>query len=307
MIDLLKFRIEGYMKPPSCLEITKQYPYKQGGDQTEGTIRNMKVTFTERGVFGNGSLTKFHFGNNIADSNYSDLTEAAEELSDSLDTPLSDFHIYSMETGFNLLMRKPSKEYLSRIMGAKGFLFQEYESGKRFINKGSRAVKFYDKGKEIQAKRKTENIPEIRGLNFLRAEIKLNRLNTLKLPSPGKQTLKSIIQADQLIRFSEIFDSQIKEVNFMRQITDITEKIKTQKDLENLFRQTGIESFREKGIDIETLISSLPVKERQKRNLKKKYLLPDYSSDIYEPSEEEKEFREKLSEKVNIFRESISG
>ncbi|QOJ27952.1 MAG: hypothetical protein HRU80_03320 [Ignavibacteriales bacterium] len=305
MIDLLKFRIEGYMKPPSCLEIRKEYQNNRKEIQTEGAIRNMKLTYTERGVFGNGSLAKLFFGNNIADLNYSDLTEGAEELSDSLETPLSDIHIYSMEVGFTTLMKNPSKEYLSKIMGAKGLLTQEYETGKRFLNKGSRAIKFYDKGKEIQAKKKTENIPEIRGLNFLRTEIKLNRLNTLKLPSPGKQTLKSIIQADQLMKLSEIFDSQIKEIIFMRHIADIPEKIKTQKDLEKLFRQTGIESFRKKGIDIESLISSLPVKERQKRNLRKKYLLPDYSSDIYEPSEEEKEFREKLNEKISVFRESV--
>ncbi|MBV6513927.1 MAG: hypothetical protein FMNOHCHN_03509 [Ignavibacteriaceae bacterium] len=305
MIDLLRFRIEGYMKPPSCLKIRKEYQNNRKEIQTEGAIRNMKVTFTERGVFGNGSLTKFLFGNNIADSNYSDLEEAAEELSDLLDTPLSDIHISSMEIGFNLLMRKPPKEYLSRLIGAKGFLIQEYEAGKRFINKGSRAIKFYDKVKEFQGRNRNEILPDLKGMNFLRAETRLNRLNTLKLPSPGKQTLKSITQGDQLKRLSEIFDSQMKEVNFMRQVSGIPGKIKTQKDLDKLFRQTGIEYFKEQGIDIEKIISSLPVKERQKRNLRKKYLLPDYSSDIYEPTEEEKEFREKLSEKIDIFRQSL--
>lgn len=294
------------MKPPSCMNITKQYPNSRGEIQTEGTIRNMKVTFTERGIFGNGSLTKFLFGNNIADSNYSDLSDAAEELSDLLDTPPNDIHISSMEIGFNLLMRKPPKEYLSRVIGAKGFLIQEYEAGKRFINKGGRAIKFYDKVKEFQGRNRNEILTDLKGLNFLRAEIKLNRLNTLELPSPGKQTLKSITQGNQLHRFTEIFDSQIREVTFMRQITDIAGKIRTQKDLEQFFRQSGIRFSKEQGIDIKNIISTLPVKERQKRNLRKKYLLPDYSSEIYEPSEEEKEFREKLSEKIDIFRDSIS-
>ncbi|GMU86658.1 MAG: hypothetical protein AMXMBFR48_19000 [Ignavibacteriales bacterium] len=288
------------------MNITKQYPNSRGEIQTEGTIRNMKVTFTERGIFGNGSLTKFLFGNNIADSNYSDLSDAAEELSDLLDTPPNDIHISSMEIGFNLLMRKPPKEYLSRVIGAKGFLIQEYEAGKRFINKGGRAIKFYDKVKEFQGRNRNEILTDLKGLNFLRAEIKLNRLNTLELPSPGKQTLKSITQGNQLHRFTEIFDSQIREVTFMRQITDIAGKIRTQKDLEQFFRQSGIRFSKEQGIDIKNIISTLPVKERQKRNLRKKYLLPDYSSEIYEPSEEEKEFREKLSEKIDIFRDSIS-
>jgi len=311
MIDLIRFNVSGYMKPPEKLQDVRETTNKNKETIYQGYLENMFITYTERGFYGNGSLSKLFFGNNIAELNYMDIQEGAEEFSDLIDTPLSDINISSVEIGANLFMQKPFEHYYSYITGVKGYNHKymiKDKQEKKFSQSNNRAVKFYDKVKQNLTGNTAERIPEIEGLNILRAESLLNRFNTFGLIYPEQKTLQNFIKPETLHLFTNIFHSHMERTIFMKQIKDIEQGIKTSKD----FRETYIPNLvktlcREFNLDISPIINNLTdIKERQKRNYRKKFADFSAAGDIFEPTPEEQEFRQKVSERISIFRESIS-
>lgn len=299
------------MKPPEKLQDVREATDKNKETIYQGYLGNMFMTYTDSGFRGNGSLSKFYFGNNLAELNFRDIKEGAEEFSDQIDTPLRDINISSVEFGANLFMQNPFEHYYSKIIGVKGYnhgyITKEKEE-KKFSQSNKRAVKFYDKVKQNLRGNTAERIPEIEGLNILRAESLLNKFYTFGLIYPEQRTLEHLIKPETLHLIANIFESHMERVIFMPQIKDIEQGIKTSKD----FRETYIPNLvktlcREFNLDISPIINNLTdIKERQKRNYRKKFADFNAAGDNFEPTPEEQEFRQKVSERISIFRESIS-
>lgn len=310
MIDLIRFNVSGYMKPPTCWHF--EYDTKNKHNQTErhGYIRNVKVIYTDTGFRGYGSLPKSYFGNNIAELNHQDTQEAAEEFSDLIDTPLSDINISSVEIGANLFMQKPFEHYYSKIIGVKGFPKQICDPNKeiKFLQSTKRAVKFYDKTKQNLSGNRAERIPEIEGLNILRVESLLNKFYTFGLIYPEQRTLENLIKPETLHLFTNIFETHMERTIFMKQIKDFEQGIKTSKDFRETYIPILVKTLsREVNYDITPVINKLTdIKERQKRKYKKKFADFGAAGNNFGPTPEEQEFRQKVRERISIFRESVS-
>lgn len=139
----------------------------------KGMLKNLRVKVTGGGVSINGSLPKFHIGNNYLTLTRDGVEEAIEELSDLLSLPIGQAKVFRLEVGTNLVMDNPLIQYF-RMLGSSGRYHRiELKHGVLYKN-SLRGLLFYDKKADM--KRHKEQIPEsLSGKYLLRYERKLNR------------------------------------------------------------------------------------------------------------------------------------
>lgn len=305
-------------KIPPLLEQSLQYDKtnKRTGEIIySGHLSNMMVTLIGNKVLFNGSLTKFHHGNNLINPLYPETREAVENISNALEIYPEDIYLKGgIEIAFNMLMDKKPIEYEKKMFSLKEWDKRPNTKDKTlsFVLGDSKIFKIYDKAADYHRKDKKNASfdKSVKNQNLLRAELVLKRLWQNKLPYSGAQTLKSITQPEQLRKIIQIYSSISEEIQFMRNFDpSFNERIKsgelTKKELKKLIFQKGLTVMKEEGVDLNKWIDSQE-KSRQMKARDRKELRPSNNVPGKIASEEEKEFREKLSEKVNNYRESIS-
>src|ERR1044072_5055618 len=93
--------------------------HETGEVVNKGLLKKLRVKVTGGGVSINGSLAKFHFGNNYKTLTRSDTERAIAELSDQLNLPIGQAKVFRLEVGTNLIMEKPINQYW-RMLGSAG-------------------------------------------------------------------------------------------------------------------------------------------------------------------------------------------
>ena len=169
--------ISGYMKIKNMsysdfehLFINKRVSEKENGYKISFNLSNFKIsiTFDEKNnpikLSFYGSLTKFYFGNNLAQLDWKTTKEAIKKLSDNLNLDISKARLTRIDFGVNILIQKPIYHYTSCLLGTKRLKWQRYKESITFFSKsGSKSLTFYDKINEMKNNSKTEykSIPEL--------------------------------------------------------------------------------------------------------------------------------------------------
>jgi hypothetical protein len=149
---------------------------KQTGEvYQQGNLKNMRVAVKADGLLINGSLAKFHFGDNFHCLNLFQTAAALTELSDLIKIPLQEGRIYRLDVAACMKMEKPIPEYLMHLGVAPRFKRSEYNDLETLEYKNDlRTLSFYDKCRESKSHRQA--IPQdYQGENVLRYEAQFKK------------------------------------------------------------------------------------------------------------------------------------
>lgn len=272
-------------------------------------LQNFKITIKfQKGkaitIRFNGSLPKLFYGNNLAQIDWDNLTNAIDFLSDNLGFDISDATLTRVDFGINIILSKPIEQYLVCLISYPRKNHLEYKSSKKFFS-GTSAVLFYDKIKEIKSRQKESifQIPEI-----------LQRQQILRYEIQLKTPLNKIVNKDKFI-FSDLLikENQKKIQNKWIEMFEKTEKINITISYESLLKQrNGIVKFLAiEGIskigtkNIYKMIDSLKldVKNISSKKSKMKGIIRDLINEANELSNDNllDEVRDKISYTKELF------
>lgn len=171
----------------TCITDAKETINRDTGEVwTCGNLDNLKVTVSMAGVSVKGSLAKFYLPDNTYTLNRSQVKEAIEKLSDTLNIDFSKAKITRLDVSTNFIMQNQAQRYYevlglcthyNRIQATPGTLYY-HSKGKE----QKRTLVFYNKAREVCERGGV--IPDVfHGENLLRYE---SRWNT-RLPQQLKE------------------------------------------------------------------------------------------------------------------------
>jgi hypothetical protein len=141
-----------------------------GKTSYRGGIKNLSVQINEHRIKFEGSLSKFHLGNNTHSLDAASTKLAIEELSDLTSLPIKDAQINRLDLAQNLSVKHPATSYYNYFGERKYMQRLEQGSGLYYRNTlGERVV--YDKSKE-QSKFKDITDPDLLAQKLLRFEVR---------------------------------------------------------------------------------------------------------------------------------------
>lgn len=176
---------------------------KTGDLKQWGNLKSLGVRAGNRGIVVEGSLPKYHFGNNLESMTRRATKEAIESISDALHLPIEQARVCRLDIAENFIMKRPVVDYLSTFLTARYYKRSDIaDRGTVSFNNGLRMLCFYDKARELkrELKKNKQVIPDdFKGKNILRYECRfIKRL--------GNQFGKKIVTAENL--YDEIFYSK---------------------------------------------------------------------------------------------------
>ena len=149
-----------------------------GEEVITGNIGNLKVSINRYQIkIKDGSLCKWHLGDNFQTMGRKDTQQAVEQLSDILHLPISKATITRIDIAQNFIVKYPISVYLNHLGDLKHSKRLQEPHGIYYTKNGER-LSFYDKSREQRGKGGI--IPELyKDRNVLRYEQRyLNRLTT---------------------------------------------------------------------------------------------------------------------------------
>lgn len=125
----------------------------------------------------NGSLTKFYYGDNLAQLDWETIEKAINELSDNLGIILNEAILTRIDVAINLVLEKPVNQYIHNFYKNRNSGMLIYDTSKTFLSKTT-DISLYDKLKEMKRKDKDtfktiSNL--IKDKNILRYELRLKK------------------------------------------------------------------------------------------------------------------------------------
>ena len=141
----------------------------QGERIVTGCIGGLKVSVSKFQVkIKDGSLCKWHLGDNFKTMGRSDTQRAVERLSDTLHLPIDKSSVTRIDIAQNIILKSSVDVYLNHLGTLNRTKRLPTPDGLYYISK-DKCLCFYDKNKE--QKSKGDTIPELyRGRNVLRYE-----------------------------------------------------------------------------------------------------------------------------------------
>lgn len=163
------FTIAQYLADPSEHKSARGY-------SISGWVGNYRVFCNESGILLQGSLAKYHLGDNIHTLTRSGAREAIQKLSDELHLPIDRAKVTRVDVSTVLPMSRPPNEYLPFLGEKSRFVRVQATNDTLYYNTDKMQLVFYDKKKE--AKKNRVEIPiGLVDANMLRYEVRfLNRL-----------------------------------------------------------------------------------------------------------------------------------
>lgn len=158
----------------SKLANVKATTEKNGFTRYMGNFKNFFVAVNGIEVYLRGSLSKYHFGDNLRNGTREDTMEAILGLSKDLGLDLMKANVVGLELGVNIETENPVKEYLQNLKEMTKRKRKDYGSTLYYLNadkKRADVMIFYDKLKQISESGCP--IPaEYQGKNVLRCEMR---------------------------------------------------------------------------------------------------------------------------------------
>lgn len=179
-----------YMKRlPNLLSNTNEVKKSNGFTFINGYIGNLYVSISESGVKINGSLSKYHIGNNYSDFTRKDLEHSFEKLGDDLSLNLTDAKVLNIDIAHNLTLNHRCDLYFDQLLDSPRYQRFRMPHSVYWEN-GTLKKKAYDKVFEVMAKK--EHLPEyIEALNLFRFEVSIKK-NVSRVFSKNSVTVKDL-------------------------------------------------------------------------------------------------------------------
>lgn len=188
-----------------------------GSEYVSGFLGDLKITARPHSVrISQGSLCKWHLGDNYQTLDRRETQEAIEHLSDTLHLPMNEAEVTRLDFGTNLPMRHPVSVYFEHLGALRYYKRTESSDGLYYWGNG-KVLCFYDKNRERQEAGAT--IPELyAGRNVLRYEIRYKK----RLPKHFNRP--SLTAADLYDRafFDDILHRWRDTYKAIQKINDIT-------------------------------------------------------------------------------------
>lgn len=207
-----------------------------------GSLKNYKVSVSDKSYHLKGSLPKFYLNDNFKVLGRSETERAIEKISDLLHWNISKGKVTRLDIGQNFILNNPPEHYLKYLGQSKYFTRLE-QKGSLYYTNSQRVLCFYNKLAELRKKR--VNIPsEFRNSNILRYELRFTQRLTRQLNQP-EITIKDLYSdrfyIDMINRWVKEFET-IDKINDMR--NDITGlKQAKPKDLKDLLAAERIKEI----------------------------------------------------------------
>ncbi len=232
--------------------------YRQDGQLTvTGYLGGLKVAISNWSVsVKDGSLCKWHLGDNVKSMGRRDVQRAIERLSDELHLPMNLATVTRLDVACNFIVKHPTSVYFSHL-GAWGRAKRLPQPDGLYYRKRDEWLCFYDKNREQRAK--GEQIPALyRGRNVLRYEQRyLHRLpSVLKVPAvTGSMLYEEGFYITLLKRWRDTYRSICK-------VNDIQWNFQAMNGRQGLYRMGILSLVERAGGEVEFIAQ---IAEAQKR------------------------------------------
>ena len=178
MYDTINFKlsresvsnVDFLQETPSYLDRETIGFHNFNGEQViTGNVGGLKVSINRHQIkVKDGSLCKWHLGDNFKTMGRSDTQRAIERLSDTLHLPMNRATITRIDIAQNIIVKHPTIVYLNHL-GLLRYAKRLQEPNGLYYHRENERLCFYDKNREQRAKK--EVIPELyRNRNVLRYE-----------------------------------------------------------------------------------------------------------------------------------------
>lgn len=223
----------GFLKEvsPYLLGDVKERAFK-GCPFLSGRLGNLNVAVSDRYVrVGDGSMCKYHLGDNLKVMRRQDMQDCIERLSDTLHVPLSKASVTRLDWAENLVMKKPIGEYLDHLgTPARGWRNRYSETSLYYHGMNGKTFCFYDKIAEMGG----ETVETAwQGKNVLRLEQRYTK-HLARFLCVDKVTAKDLYEQTFYARYTKEWANDFLKIPWVNDIKiDIT-KMKSKKDLQRM-------------------------------------------------------------------------
>jgi hypothetical protein len=192
-----------------------------------GSLNNLRIYVSERGVSLQGSLAKYYLSDNMQTLRRQDTEQAIKKLSDDLHLPIDVAQVSRVDFAHNFIMQYEPEVYYP-YLGESQYFKRYIQPESLYYKNGNRTKLFYDKPAE--AKSKGYKIPEVwASKNVLRYEIRYRRRLDKQLKEP--EIRASTLYDEQFyIKLINIYVSDYKSIHKHSEINLDTANMRTPKD-----------------------------------------------------------------------------
>lgn len=240
---------------PVHLEDTTAHE-KQDQIYYSGTLENLRIYVSERGVSIQGSLAKYYLSDNMQTLRRQDTERAIQELSDELHLPIKEAQVSRVDFAHNFIMQYEPEVYYPHL-GESQYFKRYIQPESLYYKNGNRTKLFYDKLSE--AKSGGYEIPEVwTGKHILRYEIRYRRRlqKQFKVPEIKGSTL---YEEQFYITLTKRYISDYQSIHKNAKISLDSENMATPKDFWDQMALLMIENIGQAGaVD---LVEELRAKE----------------------------------------------
>lgn len=221
-----------------------------------GTLKNLRLYISERGVSIQGSLAKYYLSDNMQTLRRQDTEQAIQKLSDNLHLPVKEAQVSRVDFAHNFIMQYKPEVYYPHLGESQYFKRYSQPESIRYEN-GSRTKLFYNK--QAEAKSGGYRIPEVwTGKNVLRYEIRYRRRLAKQFKEPEVRA-RTLYEEQFYIKLTDRYVSDFKSIHKNAKISLDIENMATVKDFWDQMALLMIEKIGQDGaVD---LVEELRAKE----------------------------------------------
>lgn len=247
-----------------------------------GTLENLRIYVSERGVSMQGSLAKFYLNDNIQTLTRQDSERSICKLSDELHLPIHKANVSRIDFAHNFIMKYQPEVYY-QYLGESQYFKRYIQPESLYYKNGNRTKLFYDKPSET--KNRGSAIPEIwSDKNVLRYEIRYRRRLNKQFKEPEIKA-GTLYEESFYIKLVKRYVSDYQSIHKHSEFIFDTDKMSTPKDVKDQLALIGlmaigknrfpelVEEWREK--DILRKPEYYSRVKRDMRELAKKYQAKD--------------------------------
>lgn len=273
MYDTVNFRLlqseaggVDFLSETACyLENVGEHNYN-GEIVITGSLKGLKISLNRCQMkIKNGSLCKWHLGDNFQTMGRGDTQRAIEHLSDVLHVPMSKASVTRLDIAQNLIVRYSPEVYLNHLGILKHANRLQMPNGLYYIF-ANRLLCFYDKNREQKSKRGP--IPELyEGRNVIRYEQRYtNRIaSQLKVCAvTGAMLYDEFFYIGLLNRWKDAYKA-------IQKINEVSLNFQVMKSKQQLYRMGVLSLIEQAGGQLQIIEQISEVQKRGELSKKQAY------------------------------------
>lgn len=200
---------------------------KQDQIHYSGSLKNLRIYVSERGVSLQGSLAKYYLSDNMQTLRRQDTEQAIQKLSDDLNLPIDEAQVSRVDFAHNFIMQYEPEVYYP-YLGESQYFKRYIQPESLYYKNGNRTKLFYDKPAEVKSG--GYEVPEVwTGKHVLRYEIRYRRRLDKQFKEPEVRA-RTLYEEQFYIKLIDRYVSDFKSIHKHSEINLDTENMRTPKD-----------------------------------------------------------------------------